>query len=53
MPMTLSSSASLPRPLLWAAAGAGILLAAAVALWGYYGTAVFYEVILAGLAICF
>jgi hypothetical protein len=31
----------------------GLILAATVALWGYYGTAVFYEMILTGLAACF
>jgi len=42
------------RPLmLGAAVVAGMLLAAAVALWAYYGSAVFYEMILAGLAACF
>ncbi len=42
------------RPLmLGAAVAAGMLLAAAVALWAYYGSAVFYEMIVAGLAACF
>jgi hypothetical protein len=36
-----------------AAIGAGLLLAATGALWAQYGTAVFYEMILAGLAACF
>jgi hypothetical protein len=31
----------------------GLLLAATLALWGYYGTAVFYDMILTGLAACF
>ena len=31
----------------------GIMLALALVLWGYYGTAVFTEMILAGLAACF
>jgi hypothetical protein len=35
-----------------AAAGVTLLLAATVALWAYYGTAVFYETILAGIAAC-
>jgi len=30
----------------------GLLLAATVALWAHYGTAVFYEMIVAGLAAC-
>jgi hypothetical protein len=43
---------ALGRPLLLIAAGAGVLVAATIALWAHYGTAVFYEVILAGLAAC-
>ncbi|MEA2992014.1 MAG: hypothetical protein QOD40_934 [Alphaproteobacteria bacterium] len=35
------------------AAVIGLVLAATVGLWGYYGTAVFYEMILAGVAACF
>ena len=34
-------------------AGAGLLAAGTVALWGYYGTAVFYETIVAGINACF
>jgi hypothetical protein len=30
----------------------GIVLAATVALWAHYGTAVFYEMIVAGIAAC-
>jgi hypothetical protein len=39
---------------LFVAAGAGIVLvlAGTAALWAYYGTAVFYEMIAAGLAAC-
>jgi len=41
------------RPLVVAtAATVGLLLMATVALWGYYGTAVFYEIIAAGMALC-
>jgi hypothetical protein len=41
------------RPLVLAtAATAGLLLTATVALWAYYGTAVFYEIIAAGMALC-
>jgi len=40
-------------PLLVAATLVGVLsLAATLALWTYYGTAVFYEMIVAGLAAC-
>jgi hypothetical protein len=46
-----------PRPvsrsLLLVAAVAGMLFAATVALWVHYGTAVFFEVIAAGIAACF
>ncbi|HLH94328.1 MAG TPA: hypothetical protein VKW08_04350 [Xanthobacteraceae bacterium] len=43
---------SRPRLLPFAAAGATLLLGATAALWAYYGTAVFYETILAGIAAC-
>ena len=35
------------------AAFIGVLLAATIALWAHYGTAVFYEIITAGIAACF
>jgi hypothetical protein len=41
------------RPLVIVATSTAVLLAGTVALWAHYGTAVFYEMILAGLAICF
>jgi hypothetical protein len=41
------------RPLALAAAVAGALIAATLALWGHYGTAVFYEMLAAGIAMCF
>jgi len=41
------------RPLLLVAAVIGSLFAGTVALWGHYGTAVFYEMIVAGLVACF
>jgi hypothetical protein len=31
----------------------GLLLAGTVALWAHYGSAVFYEMILSGIAACF
>jgi hypothetical protein len=34
------------------AAAVGVLLAGTVVLWAHYGTAVFYEMIVAGLAAC-
>jgi hypothetical protein len=36
-----------------AAVVVGLLVAATLALWAHYGTAVFYEMIAAGLASCF
>jgi len=42
------------RPLaLGFAIGAGVLAAGTAVLWFHYGTAVFYETILAGLNACF
>lgn len=40
------------RALALAVVAAGMLLAATLALWAHYGTAVFYETILAGIAAC-
>ena len=41
------------RPVTLVLAGiAGVLVAATLALWVHYGTAVFYEVIAAGIALC-
>jgi hypothetical protein len=54
MPETVSAATSLhSRPLIMIiAAAVGILLAGTVALWAHYGTAVFYEMIAAGIAAC-
>ena len=53
MPETVSAAASLLlRPLMLIAAAVGVVLAATVALWAHYGTAVFYEMIVAGIAAC-
>jgi hypothetical protein len=41
------------RPVVLVMAVPALLLAGTVALWAHYGTAVFYEMILAGLAMCF
>jgi hypothetical protein len=41
------------RPLALATAAVVLLIAGTVALWAHYGTAVFYETILAGIAACF
>lgn len=41
------------RPAMAAAIIIGFMLVATLGLWAYYGTTVFYEMILAGLAACF
>jgi len=53
MPETVTAATPvLSRPLVLIAAAAGILLAGTVVLWAHYGTAVFYEMIVAGIAAC-
>jgi len=47
------SNTALFRPLVLVALASGMLLAAALALWAYYGTAVFLEMVRAGWAACF
>jgi hypothetical protein len=49
----LESAGFSSRPFLILAAVAGVLMAATLALWAHYGTAVFFEIIAAGLAACF
>jgi len=49
----IASSATLSRPLLLVAAAGGLLLAATLGLWAYYGTAVFFEMVRAGWLACF
>ena len=41
------------RAVAWVAAGVGALAAVAVLLWIHYGSAVFFEMIAAGIASCF
>jgi hypothetical protein len=41
------------RPAVWAGLGAGALATAGVLLWDRYGSAVFFEMIAAGIASCF
>ncbi|MBN9050476.1 MAG: hypothetical protein J0H78_13520 [Rhizobiales bacterium] len=51
MPVLVSPARS---PVLWIAIAVGVsLFAAAALLWGYYGTALFFETLRAGLAACF
>ena len=52
MPEVAAAPSVLSRPLMIAAAAAGLLVAGTLALWIHYGTAVFYEIILAGWALC-
>jgi len=49
----LASTARLSRPLVLLAFGCALLMAATLALWMYYGTAVFFEMVRAGWAACF
>ena len=41
------------RPALLVGAVCGVLIAATLLLWAHYGTAVFFEIIAAGIAACF
>ena len=43
---------AVPRPLVIAAAAGTVVLAATAVLWAHYGTVLFHEMILAGLAAC-
>jgi hypothetical protein len=52
MPAVANAPLSL-RPLLVVAGVAGVLIAATLTLWVHYGTAVFFEIIAAGIAACF
>jgi hypothetical protein len=54
-PMTLMATpANRSRPLLLIlVALGGTALAATLSLWGYYGTAVFFEIVRTGWAACF
>jgi len=50
---TSIQSAIIPRPVVAALAAVVIvLIVAALVLWLYYGSAVFYEIIAAGIAMC-
>lgn len=49
----IASSRHPSRAVLIASVVAGLIVAATAALWLRYGTAVFYEMILAGIAACF
>jgi len=49
----LANAPLMSRPLVALAAFAGVLIAATMVLWAHYGTAVFFEIIAAGIAACF
>lgn len=47
------SNAPMSRPALLVAVAGGVLVAAALGLWAYYGTAVFFEMVRTGWLACF
>jgi hypothetical protein len=51
--MSAPMSVSPTRPLTVLAVAGGVLIAATVLLWAYYGTAVFFELVRSGWAACF
>ena len=54
MPDTLTTTPSTPTwPLAIAAVMAVALVVATIGLWAHYGTAVFFEIVAAGIAACF
>jgi hypothetical protein len=52
MPAIVSNE-RLSRPLLLLAVFGGLIMAATLALWAYYGTTVFLEIVRTGWATCF
>jgi len=52
MPQLPSPPIALPRPMVALAALVAVLVAGAAVLWAHYGTAVFYEMVAAGVAWC-
>lgn len=54
MPDRVNSSIPRLRPAVWGGAGiVGAFAAGTALLWAHYGSAVFFETIMAGLASCF
>lgn len=47
------SSVAVPWPVLLAALIGGLLFAAAIGLWAYFGTTVFFEMVRTGWMACF
>lgn len=52
MPMAIST-ANRSRAMLLLVGFCGAVMAATLALWAYYGTTVFFEIVRAGWAACF
>lgn len=50
---TSPTAPAVSRALLAAVGVAGLLVASTLVLWAHYGSAVFYEMIAAGIAACF
>lgn len=48
-----ASNSPIPWSALVLALAGGVLLAATIGLWAYFGSAVFFEMVRAGLAACF
>ena len=53
MPQAALDTPSLTRPFLLVGAVAAVLIVATLVLWAHYGTAIFFEIIAAGIAACF
>ena len=53
MPDVVTQQGSNHRAAILVAGVVGVLVAATLALWFHFGTAVFYEMIVAGIAACF
>jgi len=53
MPEAAVNSPLVTRPFLLVGAVFAVLIAATLVLWAHYGTAVFFEIIAAGIAACF
>ena len=47
------STARISRPVLLLALLGGLIMAATLGLWAYYGTAVFFEIVRSGWIACF
>ena len=50
----ISPTSTRLRPVVWAGAGlVGALMVGTILLWAHYGSAVFFEMVMSGLAMCF